>query len=129
MRKLQSLLNANADKGKLPSQIIPNPNIGSSSSSSSYAGNNLKPCQGVTVLRSGKEIEKPEIPLPVQEEEEIEEGTEKGKEHGVEQNAEKEKEVQPQPRVNKEKAVKTKDYDSYMTSCSISTAPCSAFQK
>ena len=52
------------EKGKLPSQALQNPNIGSTSN----AGQNFKNCQAITLLRSGKELQKPELPMQEQEE-------------------------------------------------------------
>ena len=51
-------LASSIDKSKFPSQPMPNPNIGTSSN----AGQNLKPCQAVMSLRSGKELKRPELP-------------------------------------------------------------------
>ena len=51
-------MTASMEKGKLPSQSQPNPNIGSLSG----GGDNMKPCQAVSTLRSGKQIQKPDPP-------------------------------------------------------------------
>ena len=59
-----STLAPSIEKGKLPSQTLQNPNIGSTSN----AGQNFKSCQAVTLLRSGKELQKPELPQQAQEE-------------------------------------------------------------
>ena len=59
-----STLAPSTEKGKLPSQTLQNPNIGSTSN----AGQNFKSCQAVTLLRSGKELQKPELPMQAQEE-------------------------------------------------------------
>ena len=63
-------LHATLEKGKLPSQTIPNPGHSSS------AGPQVRGCQAVTTLRSGKEIPKPHQSPPsgdVEEEYEQEE--------------------------------------------------------
>ena len=54
-------------KGKLPAIVVQNPNT----NSSSFAGD-VKPCQAVTVLRSGKEVPKPDPPAQVEETQEEE---------------------------------------------------------
>ena len=60
-------LNATLEKGKFPAVVVQNPNT----NTSSFAGD-LKPCQAVTVLRSGKEVSKPNPPAQVEENQEEE---------------------------------------------------------
>ena len=60
-------LHATLENGKLPDVVVQNPNM----NSSSFAGD-LKPCQAVTVLRSGKEVSKPDPPAQAEENQEEE---------------------------------------------------------
>ena len=86
-----SKLTASLDKSRLHSQVVPNP-----SNFPSSTGPQVKPCQAVTTLRSGRTMQKPTQPL-------LSDGVDEEEEDDLDEDEEK-KESNKKKRIAKKRA-------------------------